>query len=872
MSSNVPDRGWHTLSSEEAVRRLRTDAKSGLEPDDAAQRLIRYGPNDIEAEEQRSLASILLSQVSDVMILILAAAAIVSGLLGEIADAIAIVAIVVLNALIGAAQEFRAQRAVAALRRMSAPEALIARNGKSLVVPAATLVPGDIVLLEAGNVAAADLRLLECQELATDESALTGESVPVAKTVAALDGDDLPVSDRRNMVYKSTSVTRGRGRGVVVATGLGTEIGRIAGLLAKRRGLRTPLQQRLAIFGKRLAFVVLAICALVFALGLASGEPPLLMFLTAVSLAVAAIPEALPAVVTVSLALGARKLAKEQSLVRRLPAVETLGSVTFICSDKTGTLTQNRMTLAAIFAADRLHERLGAIGGPVRKQLATALSLCNEVIDEGIGDPTERALVDAAAREGFDRRAMLTRMPMIAELAFESQRKLMSTVHRRESDVIAYVKGAPERVIARCTSELDATGRKGAIDAEARLATAEALAGQGYRVLAVASRELSDIPDAIEAEAIERDLTLLGLVALHDPIRPEVPAAIADCRTAGITPVMITGDHPVTAQQIAARLELSAEGATMSGTELAALTDAALRDRAPHTRVFARVNPEQKIRIVEALQADGEHVAMTGDGVNDAPALKQASIGVAMGQRGTDVAREAADMVLLDDNFATIVTAIREGRRVYDNIRKFIKYTMTSNAGEIWVLLLAPFFALPIPLLPIHILWVNLVTDGLPGLAFSAEPAEPNVMRRPPRPPTESIFAGGMWPHILWVGLLIGGLSLGTSAWVDTGNLTHWQTMVFTTLVTSQLFQALALRSETESLFRLGVFTNPYMISTVAATLIVQLLAIYLPVLNAMLNTVPLALTDLLVCLALGFFVLPAVELQKWLVRRRPGS
>jgi Ca2+-transporting ATPase len=598
----------------------------------------------------------------------------------------------------------------------------------------------------------------------------------------------------------------------------------------------------------------------------------MLMFLTAVSLAVAAIPEALPAVVTVSLALGARRLSRRNALVRRLPAVESLGSVTYICTDKTGTLTENRMVLESLFAAGSERSGLDALDGTLRRRLGEALALCNVVaVDDGelTGDPTEVALVRAAASAGFEKRALLRESPLVGELAFDSARKRMTTVHERHGRRVAYVKGAPEQTVSRCRDTLGADGDTRVLEAAPLLEEAEKLAGRGHRVLAVAYRELPAERHALRADEIEAGLTFLAFVALDDPPRVEARQAIEDCRLAGITPVMITGDHPVTARQIAATLALTDDDEISTGRQVAELDDERLLEHVRRVRVYARVDPEQKIRIVEALQRSGELVAMTGDGVNDAPALKQATIGVAMGKRGTDVAREAADMVLLDDNFATIVMAIREGRRVYDNIRKFIRYTMTSNAGEIWVLLLAPLIGLPLPLLPIHILWINLVTDGFPGLAFSGERAEADVMRRPPRPPGESVFAHGTWQHIFWAGLVIAGLSLVTAAWTGTQNLVYWQTMVFTTLVTAQLFQALALRSEISSLARIGLFSNPYMIVTVAATLAAQLIVVYAPPFNALLHTAPLALADLSICLALGSATLPVIEIQKWLARRR---
>jgi Ca2+-transporting ATPase len=617
---------------------------------------------------------------------------------------------------------------------------------------------------------------------------------------------------------------------------------------------------------------VLAICSIVFTAGLLQGQPLMLMLLTAISLAVAAIPEALPAVVTISLALGAHKLVRFNALVRNLPAVETLGSVTYICTDKTGTLTQNRMAVEYFIAAGQRRKSLPDLDSNTPwAELGQAVALNNDVAEKDgkpAGEPTELALFEAAHKAGYDRAALEQMKPRLAVIPFDSKRKQMTTLHQSPEAVIAYVKGAPEQVLERCKKTLW-DEESGVFDPAKALAEAEQLANEGYRVLALAKREFTAIPKPLDSEIIEQDLTFLGLVALIDPPRPEALQAVADCLTAGITPVMITGDHPGTAMAIARRLGITDDDqATLSGDELAALSEDEFTRRVESIRVYARVTPEQKLRIVKALQASGEFVAMTGDGVNDAPALKRAGIGVAMGQKGTDVAREAADMVLLDDDFSTIIRAVRTGRRIFDNIRKFIKYTMSSNSGEIWTLFLAPFLGLPIPLLPIHILWINLVTDGLPGLALTAEPAEPGIMNRAPRPPEESIFAHGMWQHIIWMGLFIGGISLAAMAWAISREVAYWQTIVFTVLTISQLFHSLAVRSESISLFRLGLFSNLPMLGAVILTLFLQMAVIYVPALNNIFYTQPLPMFDLAVCLALSSTVLFMVEIEKWLMRR----
>ena len=861
---------WHTLECGETLARLESSA-DGLTAEDAQKRLSEYGLNSIPEKRPRTVFMMLLGQFTDFMIVVLLVAALISGFIGELQDTIAILVIVLLNAIISTVQEFRAERAVAALRQMAAPEAQVLRDGKAVTLESTELVPGDVVILEAGNVVPADLRLLESEELQADESALTGESHAVDKQTLKLTETDLGLGDRSNLAYKSSLITRGRGSGVVVETGQTTEIGRIADLLHAEAGVKTPLQVRLTRFGRYLALAVLAICAVVFTAGLLQGQPVLLMLLTAVSLAVAAIPEALPAVVTISLALGARKLIRYNTLVRNLPSVETLGSVTYICADKTGTLTQNHMTVELFFADSERHTSLPEPDSSLEwAELGQALALNNDVAEKDgkpAGEPTELALFEVAHNAGFNKTELEQTKPRLAVLPFDSQRKQMMTLHQSPEGVIAYSKGAPEQVLGQCNQMV---GKQGLMpfDAKVVLGVAEELANEGYRVLALAKREFTELPEPLEPELIERDLTFLGLVALIDPPRPEVPQAVADCLTAGITPVMITGDHPGTAMAIARRLGISEDDqATLTGDELAKLSDGKFARVVESVRVYARVTPQQKLRIVKALQVNGEFVAMTGDGVNDAPALKRAGIGVAMGQKGTDVAREASDMVLLDDNFATIVRAVRAGRRIFDNIRKFIKDTMSSNSGEIWTLFLAPFLGLPIPLLPIHILWINLVTDGFPGLAFAAEPAEPGIMQRPPRPPNENIFAHGMWQHILWVGLFVGGISIAAMAWAISREVEYWQTIVFTVLTVSQLFHSLAVWSETASIFTIGLFSNLPMLGAVVLTLMLQVAVIYVPALNSIFHTQPLPLFDILVCLALSSLVLFAVEIEKYLVR-----
>jgi len=869
----LPQPPWHARPAADVAAALTTDPRAGLSAEEAARRLERHGPNAIREKGRRGPLRVFLGQFTDVMILVLIAAAVVSGFIGELRDTLAIIGIIVLNAVIGFVQEFRAERAIAALKRMAAGSASVVRDDARRTVPADELVPGDVVLIEAGNIVPADLRLIEAAQLKVGEAALTGESVPVAKQTDALPDAGQPLGDRRCMAFKGTVVTYGRGRGLVVAIGMDTELGRIADTLAQAGESRTPLQLRLAQFGRRLAAAAVAICAVVFVAGLLRGEPTLLILLTALSLAVAAVPEALPAVVTILLALGARKMVQHNALVRRLPAVETLGSVTYICADKTGTLTRNEMRVEAMLVDDRVAPPPAdaATGGEPWPSLFAALAQCNDAQrgsgGDWIGDPTEVALAVAAADAGCDPSDLGKAAPRVAELPFDSERKRMTTLHRTGGGLVAYTKGAPESVLPRCTAMLRPGGPT-ALEQQRLLDSAETMAADGLRVLAVAMRAWRERPNTLDSDIIESGLTLLGLVGLLDPPRSEAIAAVKECKSAGITPVMITGDHPATARAIARRTGIGdGETGVLTGTELAALDDDALAARIARIRVYARVDPEQKIRIVKGLQAQGEFVAMTGDGVNDAPALRQAEIGIAMGKAGTDVAREAASLVLLDDNFATIVAAVREGRRIYDNIRKFIRYAVTTNSAEIWTIFLAPFLGLPIPLLPIHILWINLVTDGLPGLAIAAEPAERGVMQRPPRPPGESIFAHGMWQHMIWVGLAMAGLALATQAYAIAAGSPHWQTMVFTVLTFAQMGHILAIRSESVSLFRQGVFTNPMLLGAVVLTILLQLAIVYIPALNPIFHTTPLTAGELALCFALAIVVFAIVEIEKGLVR-----
>ncbi len=862
------------MSGEDVLSALRTSAH-GLTGAEVGRRLAEHGPNVLAEGKRRAPLAMLAGQFTDFMILVLLAAAVISGLIGDYKDGIAIVAVVVLNAAIGFVQEYRAERAMQALKAMAAPTATVVREGKPVAIPAAEIVPGDVVLLEAGVIVPADLRLLESARLKVDESVLTGESVPAEKLAPVLRDEALPVGDRINMAYKGTVVTYGRGVAVAVATGMATEFGRIAALLEEAGEVKTPLQRRLADLGRRLALAVLVICAVVFGAGLLRGEPPILMFLTAVSLAVAAIPEALPAVVTISLALGARKMAEKKALVRKLPAVETLGSVTYICSDKTGTLTLNRMRVEEWYC-DGAVVRAPGTGGPW-EALLTAMALSNDArTDAGgaiVGDPTEAALYAAAREAGVDKAEVEPRYPRLAEIPFDPDRKCMTTLHADPAGgVVSFTKGGVEVVLGKTRRALPASGPS-AIAADDLVKAAERMAADGLRVLAVAMRRWAVLPAAVTSETVERDLTLLGFVGIMDPPREEARAAVETCVAAGIVPVMITGDHPLTAAAIARRLGILSNGdAVMTGRELDALSLEEFEARVESVRVYARVAPEQKLKIVTALQDRGEFVAMTGDGVNDAPALRRADIGVAMGIAGADVAKEASSMILLDDNFATIVRAVREGRKIYDNMRRFVKYAVTTNSAEIWTIFLAPFLGLPIPLLPIQILWINLVTDGLPGLALASEPEERDVMRRPPRPPREGVFAHGLGVHVLWVGPLMAALTLGAQAWFLSAGSDRWQTVTFTVLCLCQLAHVLAIRSDRESLFTQGLRSNTPLLGAVILTVLLQLAAVYVPFLNGIFWTEPLSAGELAVCVAAASAVFVAVEGEKWLKRRRGRS
>ncbi len=910
---------WHTLDIETTLKELGT-TPSGLSEAEATARRERYGPNQLQERPLRSPLSVFIGQFTEVMVIVLLVAAAISFVVGEMTDAIMILLIVILNAILGFTQEYRAERAMAALKRLAVTLVKVRRDGQVREIETAQLVPGDVILLEAGQRVPADARVIESANLRIEEAALTGESVPVDKSVEPIAEEQIPLGDRHNMAYMGTTVVYGRGVAAIVGTGMRTELGNIATLLQAVEEEKTPLQQRMAQLGKYLAAAALTICAVVFALGLWRGYPLTEMLLTAISLAVAAVPEGLPAVVTIALALGAQRMVRRKALIRKLPAVETLGSVTTICSDKTGTLTENRMTVTVLDVADNtldLVERLrraGPIIAPNEATLGTpdpnfamllaGGALCNDAVLEpdengsagyrAVGDPTEGALAVAAARMGLWKAELERLMPRVGEAPFTSERKRMTTVHRvptaqecAEGDTIgclpqylpkapyiAFCKGAVDGLIKVC----DRVWNNGVIEPmdsawEQRIqASNAALAQKGMRILGVAMRPLETAEGPFDEQTLENQLIFLGMIGMIDPPRAEVRQAVAECRTAGIRPVMITGDHPLTALHIAQELGIAKEenaNQVITGAQLDAMSVQELAQVAEKVAVYARVSPEHKVKIVEALKLNGHFVAMTGDGVNDAPALKRADIGVAMGITGTDVSKEAADMVLLDDNFATIVNAIEEGRTIYENIRKFVCYIISSNVGEIFVMLMAPLLGLPIPLTAVQLLWINLVTDGLPALALGVEPADPGVMRRPPNPPGESVLARGVGPYILLVGLLLGSMTLAAQILGQSLGERVWQTMVFTTLSLSQMGNVLAIRSQRESLFRLGLLTNKPLLGAVALTTLLQMAVVYVPFLQPVFGTTGLNAGQMAITLALSSVVFIAVEVAKAIIRWR---
>lgn len=853
---------WHNLTIEQAFEATHS-SPAGLSALKAEEILKQIGPNELREGEKKTAAGILLSQFKDVMILILLSAAIVSGIIGDLKDTIVILIIVVLNAIVGFIQEYRAEKAMQALKQMAAMQAKVLRNGKITWLSASNLVPGDVVLLEAGTAIPADIRISESINLKIEEAALTGESVAVEKVSTVLETENLSPGEKKNMAFKGTYVTYGRGRGLVVSTGMQTELGRIAKLLQGKETL-TPLQQRLASFGKKISVIVGFICVVFFVAGWLRGEDPMTMVLTSISLAVAAIPEALPAVITISLAVAAKRLIRHNTLIRKLPAVETLGSVTYICTDKTGTLTKNRMYVEEVYAGGKIYSRQ-SIHESLQEDHGTdllihAFAMNNDVIEdeknELKGDSTEIALMEVAKEHGISPK----QLPRVAEIAFDSGRKLMTTFHVYNNRIISFTKGAPDVILERCEN----------VDKTLLSQQVDRLAANGQRVLGFAYRYWGELPENPNSLEHETGLQFLGLAGIIDPPREEVFDAVKQCKSAGIIPVMITGDHPITAKTIAERIGIlsNADDLVVTGQQLAGLSDTDFASRVEKIKVYARVSPEQKLQIVKMLQKKGHFVAMTGDGVNDAPSLKKANIGIAMGITGTDVSKEAAHMILLDDNFSTIVRAVKEGRRIYDNILKFIKFLMTTNSSEILVLLLGPLIGLPVALLPMHILWINLVSDGVPAIALSFEKAEKGVMNRPPRPPQQSVFADGRGLHMLWVGMLMAGIALCLQAWSIRNEL-HWQTMVFNFLCLAQFAHVLAIRSGKDSFFQVGLFSNKLMIIGILISLGLQAVITFVPFFQPIFETEALTVSEFIIVGACASLVFFAVEIEKLIARRK---
>lgn len=836
---------WHRLTPNQALQQLDSNLDSGLGVVVAQQRLTDIGTNELVELDRRSGLKIFLAQLQSSLVVLLIAAMIISALLGEFTDAIAVFAIIILNTLLGFWQDYQAEKSLAALKKLAVPEVLVRRAGVAKNIAATQLVPGDIVILQAGYFVPADCRVLESIGLSIDESALTGESLPVEKTIEALDAIDAPIGDQTNLAFMGTMVVRGHGFAVVTTTGMRTQLGQIASSLQSVEPEATPLQIRLGHLSRTLALAAIVVVGMVFVAGLAVDQPAKLMLMTAISLAVAIVPEGLPAVATVALAISARRMFKRNTLIRQLPAVETLGSVSVICSDKTGTLTQNRMTATILDVANcRLHlgredstiEQTAAEYASAINLLLLAGCLCNDAqlqhIDEGevdsqdrqsrpssakaVGEPTEAALVEVAWKFGLLQFDLQRNFPRIGEVAFDSERKRMATRHAitgsemfesvsdpfRKFEQVVFVKGAVEAILAEskfvwAEDQTQILNQKWLTQIEN---SRNEMSSQGTRVLAFGFRGVE--PGESDAE-LETEIIFVGMIGLTDPPRPEAKLAVDRCRAAGIRPVMITGDHPLTALSIARQLGISADSSVVTGQELARLSKEELRQRVDHASVYARVAPADKLHIVAALQHNREVVAMTGDGVNDAPALKQANVGVAMGQNGTDVSIQAADVVLLDDNFATIVAAVEQGRIVYDNVRKFVKYTMSSNVGEVLVMTVGILMGMPLPLLPLQVLWVNLVTDGLPGLALAIEPAEKNTMSRAPYSPDEPVFNRRMTVDVMWIGLLIAILSLLAGNFLANSeeDVVRWRTVIFTVLTFSQMGNALACRSDRPLLF-----------------------------------------------------------------------
>ncbi|AFY70464.1 ATPase, P-type (transporting), HAD superfamily, subfamily IC [Thalassoporum mexicanum PCC 7367] len=918
MASPLPSKDWHTVDWQDALRQLDVDQSIGLEQEQISDRQASYGKNEIQGKSLRSKFSILLDQFTNIMLIMLMSVAVISAGIslheGEFPkDAIAIAVIVILNGILGYVQESRAEEALAALKKLSAPNVRVMRAGQIREISAKELVPGDIVFIETGVQISADGRLLEAFNLRVREAALTGEAQAVHKSATQVCATDEAIGDRQNMVFQGTEVIQGRGKFVVTATAMKTELGKVASMLQSVENEPTPLQLRMNQLGNVLVYGSLSLVLLVVGIGLLRGGEFLSLLETSLSMAVAVVPEGLPAVITVTLAIGTQRMVKRHALIRKLPAVETLGSVTTICSDKTGTLTQNKMVVETLYTPSYMIQVSGSGYVPTGeftftrnsddqlslnitiddclelRSLLTACVLCNDAHlqqDESghwgvVGDPTEGALLTLAAKAEFEQTALEAKLPRQAEVPFSAERKRMSVVCQSNQSQIVYSKGSPELLLEKCDrifldheiSEITARHRQNILSQN------ETLAQAGIRVLGFAQKEIVDPAEqfhesAQATEVIEQNLVWLGLVGMRDAPRLEVADAVHTCKIAGIRPIMITGDHQLTAMSIAKDLGIANPSTqSMSGAELEKIPDSELDQVVRRVSVYARVSPEHKLRIVRSLQRGKEFVAMTGDGVNDAPALKQANIGIAMGITGTDVSKEASEMILLDDNFATIVAATEEGRVVYTNIRRFIKYILGSNVGEVLTIAASPFLGLPeVPLTPLQILWMNLVTDGVPALALAVEPAEPDIMRRSPYSPTESIFARGLGAYIIRIGIIFGLLTiiLMQIAYSNSDTIfmpEHWKSMVFTTLCIAQMGHAMSARSDHRLLIELNLFSNPFLLAAVICTTALQLALLYVKPLQVFFGTQPLTGTELAVCFGFSMLVLVWVEMEKLVIR-----
>lgn len=894
------EKSWFNKTSQEVEQELKTNCQNGLSSNQVQENMKKYGLNELQEKKKDSLLKKFLEQFKDFSIIVLIIAAIVSGVVGVaqgegFTDTIIILIVVILNAVIGVAQESKAEKSLEALKKLSSHASKVIRNGKEQVIPARELVPGDLVVIETGDYIAADLRIIEAVNLKSQEASLTGESVPVEKITEKIDGNEIGIGDRKNMLFSSSLITYGRGKAIVVNTGMNTEVGKIAGMLDNAEKQETPLQQKLNDLGKTLGIACLAICAVIFVIGLLQGKEIIDMFMTAVSLAVAVIPEGLVAVSTIVLAIGVQKMVKKHAIVKKLPAVETLGSSTVICSDKTGTLTQNKMTVEKVFCDDELQDVKKVNTTEDFKKLVYNCMLCNDsrLLENGqlAGDPTETALVDMAFKLDYGQ-AIYRENPRVEEVPFDSERKLMTTVNKKNGKYIVYTKGGVDELLKCCNSFLYKGEVRTSINNYAKWIREnnEKMAKEALRVLAFAYKELDHMPSKTEMKTIENDLIFIGMVGMIDPPRIEAKKAVEKCKKAGIKTVMITGDHKITAVAIAKKLGiLKDESEALTGTELEKMTDEELTKNVRKYSVYARVSPEHKVRIVKAWQANGEVVAMTGDGVNDSPALKTADIGCAMGKVGTEVAKEAADVILTDDNFATIVSAVEEGRRIYDNILKVIQFLLSCNVGEVIVLLLATLFAPQIGqwfgisditmiqvLLPIHILWINLVTDTFPALALAFDPANKDIMDRKPVKRNEGIFTKGRTFRIIYQGLMIGLLTLvayliglGTTHTAIDGltleqtKIEVGQTMAFIVLAFSELIHVFNIRDNKNSIFKTGILGNGVLTLAILASALLMVVILFIPQLRTIFSIPILPSDNIIETIVLVLSPIIIVEIMK---------